>query len=76
MVFRNTELKVVLKRMEANYGVAVRMDCAYCSPGELFTGTLPANSLNEALEILEKSFHLHAATLDGQVELTCLRPAQ
>ncbi|MDR2811295.1 MAG: FecR domain-containing protein [Tannerellaceae bacterium] len=70
MVFRNTELPVVLKKIEINYGVAVQTDCTnYLN--ECFTGTLPVDNLNEALEVLEKSFHLHATAVDKQVHLLC-----
>jgi ferric-dicitrate binding protein FerR (iron transport regulator) len=70
MIFRHTLLPVVLRKIEINYGVVVRMDCKdYLD--ECFTGTLPVDNLNEALEVLEKSFHLHATAADRQVHLTC-----
>ena len=36
---------------------------------EHFTGTLPVNNLNEALEVLDKSFHLRASVADTQIVL-------
>jgi ferric-dicitrate binding protein FerR (iron transport regulator) len=70
MVFRNVALSLVLKRIEENYGVAVTIGCREYLD-DLFTGTLPAGNLNEALEALEKSFHLHATTIDNRVRLLC-----
>jgi ferric-dicitrate binding protein FerR (iron transport regulator) len=73
MIFRHTRLTLVLRKIEINYGVVVRMDCSdYLN--ECFTGTLPADNLNEALEVLEKSFHLHATAAGRQVHFRCCYP--
>jgi ferric-dicitrate binding protein FerR (iron transport regulator) len=70
MVFRNMELALVLKEIEANYGVTIEADCPnYLS--ELFTGTLPVGNLNEVLKVLEKSFHLQASAIHNHVRLSC-----
>jgi ferric-dicitrate binding protein FerR (iron transport regulator) len=64
MVFRNTELTLVVQTIENNYDVAIRIDCNDCL-NDKFTGTLPVTNLNEVLEILEKSYHL-TATMSGK----------
>jgi ferric-dicitrate binding protein FerR (iron transport regulator) len=59
MIFRNTELSQVIRTIEENYNVTVKVDCKECLT-EAFTGTLPVNNLNEALEVIEYSYHLKA----------------
>jgi ferric-dicitrate binding protein FerR (iron transport regulator) len=65
MVFRNTELSAVVRAIEENYNVTVYVDCRECLT-DLFTGTLPVNELNEALEIMEQTYHL-TAVIDGKI---------
>jgi ferric-dicitrate binding protein FerR (iron transport regulator) len=57
MVFRNTELSQVIRTIEEYYNMTIKMDCKECLP-DRFTGTLPANNLNETLEVIEHSYHL------------------
>jgi len=59
VVFRNTELSQVIRAIEENYNMSVKIDCKECL-SDRFTGTLPVNDLNEALEIIEHSYHLRA----------------
>jgi ferric-dicitrate binding protein FerR (iron transport regulator) len=59
MVFRNTELSQVIRRIEENYGITIKMNCKDCL-SDPFTGTLPVNNLNEVLEVIERSYHLQA----------------
>ena len=68
MVFRNTELALVLQAIEKNYDVEIGIDCKDCL-NDKFTGTLPVTKLNEALEILEKSYHLTATMSDRKIIL-------
>ena len=59
MIFRNMELSQIIRIIEENYNVTIKANCEdYLS--DLFTGTLPINDLNEALEIIEYSYHLKA----------------
>jgi ferric-dicitrate binding protein FerR (iron transport regulator) len=59
MVFRNTELSQVIRTIGKNYNMTIKIDCEkYLS--DLFTGTLPINDLNEALSVIEHSYHLKA----------------
>jgi ferric-dicitrate binding protein FerR (iron transport regulator) len=59
MVFRNTELSQVIRTIEENYNMTIRVDCKECL-FDRFTGTLPVNDLNEVLEVIEHSYHLNA----------------
>lgn len=66
LIFRNAKLVDVLKIFEDNYDI--RIDIVNENAlNELFTGTLPANNLNEALEVLEHSFHMQATLLNKVV---------
>jgi transmembrane sensor len=55
--FYETQLSSVIKNIETNYKVNINMDDTLYS-SDLFTGTLPATNLNEAILILRKSYHL------------------
>jgi ferric-dicitrate binding protein FerR (iron transport regulator) len=57
MVFRNTELRQIIRAIEENYNTAIKIDCTNCL-SDLFTGTLPINDLNEVLDIIEHSYNL------------------
>jgi ferric-dicitrate binding protein FerR (iron transport regulator) len=57
MVFRNTSLAQVIRTIEENYNVTVKINCVQCLADE-FTGTLPLNNLNEVLLVIEQSYHL------------------
>ena len=59
MVFRNTELSQVIRTIEENYNMTIKINCKKCL-SDRFTGTLPVNALNEVLEIIERSYHLEA----------------
>ena len=56
IVFRNTSLSDVIQTIEENYNVKI-----ICTDflNETFTGTIPINDLNEALEIIERSYSLN-----------------
>jgi ferric-dicitrate binding protein FerR (iron transport regulator) len=59
MIFRNAELSQVVRMIEEYYDVAIKIDCKECF-SDRFSGTLPVDNLNEALEILEYTYHLKA----------------
>lgn len=59
MVFRNTELVDVIRSIEEQYNVTIKIDYDKCI-NDAFTGIIPRNDLNEALEIIENSYHLKA----------------
>ena len=59
LVFRNLPLGDVLKKVEEAFAVQIKLDTVI-SGNDLFTGTLPTSSLNEALEIIEKSYNVKA----------------
>ena len=68
MIFRNTELLEVIRAIEENYNVKIQVDCKDCL-SDLFTGTLPANNLNEVLEIIERSYHLKSIITGKKIHL-------
>lgn len=59
MVFRNTLLSQVIRTIEENYNVRIKIK-AKNFLDDPFTGTLPVNDLNEVLEVIERSYHLKA----------------
>lgn len=64
LIFRNTSLSDIVSTIEENYNVTIEVNCkGYLN--DQFTGILPINDLNEALEILEYSYHLKA-TIKGK----------
>jgi len=68
IIFRNTELALVIQTIENAYDVNIILDCKDCL-NDKFTGTLPATDLNEVLEILEKLYHLKATMSDKKIVL-------
>jgi ferric-dicitrate binding protein FerR (iron transport regulator) len=66
MVFRNTELSQVIRSIEENYNMTIQVDCKRCL-SDSFTGTLPVNDLNEALEVLEHIYHLKAVITGKEI---------
>lgn len=68
MVFRNTEFAEVIRTIEKNYGVTIKITAKNC-PADSFTGTLPLADLNEVLEVIEKSYHLKAQIWETEVIL-------
>lgn len=71
MVFRNTGLSEVIRTIEKNYHVTVKVIGENC-PDDSFTGTLPLTDLNEVLEVIEKSYHLKAEIKGTEIILTDL----
>lgn len=71
LVFRNVPLGEVLQTLEDVYGVTVAMEAAGEAYREdLFTGVLSRTDINEALEVIERSYHLTATLKDGTVRLS------
>jgi ferric-dicitrate binding protein FerR (iron transport regulator) len=69
LIFRNTPLADVLNTVRETYGVSIETDCRDCLT-DLFTGTIPASNLNEALDIIEKTYHFTATLQNSKVQLT------
>lgn len=69
MVFRNTELSQVIHAIEENYNMIIKVDCKQ-RLSDSFTGTLPVNDLNEALEVIEHSYHLKATLTGREIVIT------
>jgi len=65
--FEETELSEVINNVESSYGVSIEIDKESLS--DLFSGTLPSNNLNEALLILEESYHLKRSTTGNKILL-------
>lgn len=59
MIFRNTPLAQVIRMIEDNYNVHIKINSNNYLD-DPFTSTLPINNLNEVLEVLEHSYHLKA----------------
>jgi ferric-dicitrate binding protein FerR (iron transport regulator) len=68
MIFRNTELSQMIRTIEENYNVTIRIDHKELLT-DSFTGTLPVNNLNEVLEVIERSWHLKAIISDREIVL-------
>lgn len=68
IIFRNTSLFDVVKTIEENYNVNIKIACEDCL-GETFTGTVPITNLNEVLEIIEQSYHLKATIKEKDIIL-------
>lgn len=67
LVFSNTPLSDVVATIEKTYGVDIVID-RKINMNDMFTGVMPSNSLSEALEILEQSYHLKAIV--GEKKIT------
>lgn len=59
MIFRNTPLAQVIRMIEDNYNVHIKINSNNYLD-DPFTSTLPINNLNEVLQVLEHSYHLKA----------------
>ena len=68
MIFRNAELSQIIKTIENTYAVSINFT-ADIDLTDRFTGTLPMNSLYEALKIIEHSYHLKAITKGREVTM-------
>lgn len=68
LIFRNEKLSTVLQQLSENYNYQITTNCESCLE-DLFTGTLPAADINDALEVIEKSYHLKAIIKNKQIFL-------
>lgn len=68
MVFRNNSLAYVIKAIEKAYNVQINTTYKD-SISDLFTGTIPSSNLNEALQVLEKSYHLKGSIKGNNIIL-------
>lgn len=68
LIFRNSKMQDVLHSIERNYNITFRVACNECL-SNTFTGTLPTNNLNEALEVIELSYGLKASIRNKEVLL-------
>ncbi len=69
MVFRNARFSEVIGRLEKNYGIRIKTDYRE-SDSDLFTGTLPATDITEALTIIGKAYNLMPVREGKEVRLT------
>lgn len=69
MVFRNAPFSRIVSRLEENYGVRIETDYIE-SDSDLFTGTIPATDIGEALTIIGKAYNLLPAREGKGVRLT------
>lgn len=59
MVFKSEPLESVLKRIGDSYGRSLELK-SKIAPADVFTGFLPTDNLEEALDVIETSYHLRA----------------
>ena len=69
MIFRNNSLAFVLQSIEKNYEINIKTTYKD-SISDPFTGTIPSSNLNEALEVIEKSYHLKSTIIGKSIILT------
>lgn len=69
LIFTKTSLYNVINTLEKNYNVKISVD-SDLSKEDLFTGTITSSNLNEALEILSKTYHLSVSYEKNRI---CLR---
>lgn len=68
LVFRNVPLHQVLKSIEKHYGVTCNVR-GNINLNDCFTGIIPANNINDVLQIIETSYHCNTTLKDNRVEL-------
>ena len=74
LVFRNVPFAEVLKELEEVYHVSIVIETEEIDyQNDLFTGVLSRTNINEALEVIEHSYHLKATLKDGKITLVDLR---
>lgn len=74
LVFRNVPFAEVLKEIEEVYHVSIAIETEEIDyQDDLFTGVLSRTNINEALEVIEHSYHLKAMLKDGKITLVDLR---
>ena len=69
MIFVNKSLSYVLQAIKRNYNNNIRTTYQD-SISDSFTGTIPSTNLNEALEVIEKSYHLKGTIAGKYIILT------
>ncbi|MDR1370511.1 MAG: FecR domain-containing protein [Dysgonamonadaceae bacterium] len=70
MIFRNTELSQVIRTIEKNYSITVKIECEQCLT-DTFTGVLPVDDLNEVFEVIERAYHLKSVLRNRIIVLYC-----
>ena len=74
LAFRNVPFAEVLKELEEAYHVSIAIETEEIDyQDDLFTGVLSRTNINEALEVIEHSYHLKATLKDGKITLVDLR---
>ena len=66
IVFRDVPLAEVIAKLEQCYGKRIVLKAKNIG-NEPFNGTVPSDNMDEALEIIAKSYHLKATKKDGGV---------
>jgi transmembrane sensor len=69
LIFHNSTFSNVLQELEKVYHVKIAVQSSNYMP-DLFTGTIPSSNLNEAIEIIEKSYHLQGQITGDKLILT------
>lgn len=66
--FYKESLSNVIKEIERQYNVEITVNTAL--PAERFTGTIPTNDINTALELIEAPYHLKSKKAGNKITLS------
>ncbi|MEG1649680.1 MAG: FecR domain-containing protein [Rikenellaceae bacterium] len=70
LIFRNITFSEVLKTISSNYGVKVEIEGVIPTGNDLFTGSISSTNLLEAMDIVERAYHVNATILNNDVKIT------
>lgn len=70
LVFHNITLIEVLRNISSAYGVEITIEGTVSTSEDLFTGSIPATNILEAMEVVERAYHVKATILNNQVIIT------
>ena len=68
LIFRNVPLYQVLKSIEKHYDVTCNIS-SDINVNDRFTGIIPANNINDVLQVIETSYHCSTTLKDNHVEI-------
>lgn len=69
LIFRSATLEEVIRKMERNYGVHIATDFKR-KDKDCFTGTLTSSDLDEALKVLEMTYHFSVEKKGDEIRLS------
>lgn len=69
LYFNNATLSHVIETIEKNYGLVIKIENASTFAEDLFSGTIPASNLLEALRIIEEAYHFKSEIAGKTIHL-------